>query len=151
MACITSLEQDHVRGGWKGVAIRTGEVKFFRTLDDYKQHVKTLEDEGVYCPNVEPLYTVKYTKGQNTTPSGFLEFRPRDAIAQAKYSAMSSTWEGIASSEKAVSRGDFALDSADPKRDYKLPPPKLPPMPKEHPLDSPEAMFRWVRQSCITQ
>lgn len=70
-----------------------------------------------------------------TTPTGFLEFQPRDPIAQAKYSATSPTWEGIASSEAAIARGDFDLDRAELKRLKPQPPPappaKLPPPPPE--------------------
>ena len=64
-------------------------------LDDYQKYVGALK---------------------NTTPTGFLEFKPRDAAAQAKYSAMSSTWEGIESTNAAIARGEFALDSAEPAR-----------------------------------
>jgi hypothetical protein len=64
-------------------------------LDDYQKYVAALK---------------------NTTPTGFLEFKPRDEAAQAKYSAMSPTWEGIESSDAAIARGEYALDSADPAR-----------------------------------
>ena len=48
-----------------------------------------------------------------TTPTGFLEFQPRDMETQKKYDAMSPTWEGVESSMKAVQRGEYALDSAE--------------------------------------
>ena len=48
--------------------------------------------------------------------TGFLEFKPRDPVAQAKYSAMSPTWEGIESSNKAIASGVYDLDQADKNR-----------------------------------
>lgn len=52
----------------------------------------------------------------STTPSGFLEFKPRDMKTQVKYDAMSPTWEGIESSDAAIARGDYSLDSAETTR-----------------------------------
>lgn len=48
--------------------------------------------------------------------TGFLEFKPRDPVSQAKYSAMSPTWEGIESSNKAIASGVYDLDRADTNR-----------------------------------
>jgi hypothetical protein len=48
--------------------------------------------------------------------TGFLEFKPRDPASQAKYSAMSPTWEGIESSNKAIASGVYDLDMADKTR-----------------------------------
>jgi hypothetical protein len=65
----------------------------------------------------------------------FMEFLPRDPAAQAKYSAMSSTWQGIESSEAAIARGDYDLDFASKRREdtkAKKPQPKLE-MPGEAP------------------
>jgi hypothetical protein len=53
---------------------------------------------------------------QSTTFTGFLEFKPRDMATQVKYDAMSPTWEGVVSTEKAVARGDYSLDSAERNR-----------------------------------
>ena len=114
-ACVTTLEQNLDRS-WAGRSIRTGEMRTFATLDDYKQYVKSLENQGTYCPNVDPQYTAQYKPGQTTTPTGFLQFQARDPVTQAKYSAMSSTWEGIESSEAAIARGDYDLDKAEKNR-----------------------------------
>lgn len=114
-ACMTTLEQNLDRS-WTGRSIRTGETRKFATLQDYQQYVKSLENQGTYCPNVDPQYTAQYKPGQSTTPSGFLEFQPRDPVTQAKYSAMSPTWEGIESSEAAIARGDYDLDKAEKNR-----------------------------------
>lgn len=52
----------------------------------------------------------------STTPTGFLEFKPRDMATQTKYDAMSPSWEGVESSMKAVEKGVYALDSAEATR-----------------------------------
>lgn len=127
-ACITDLEQQLDRT-WSGRAVKTGETKKFNTLDDYKQYTKSLEKQGTYCAEVEAKYMEQYTPGKNTTPTGFLEFQPRDPVAQAKYSAMSSSWEGIQSSEAAIARGDYDLDKAEKNRQdlrAKRPQPQMP-------------------------
>ena len=113
MACITALEQDTQNDVWKGIALKTGDVKTFKTLDDYNRYVKALEDKGTYCAEIEPQYNLKYYKKEFPQNTGFMEFKVRDPEKQAKYSAMSSTWEGVESSEAAVARGDYSLDSAE--------------------------------------
>jgi hypothetical protein len=114
-ACITDLEQQ-LDKTWSGRVVRTGETKKFNTLDDYKRYTQSLEQQGTYCANVEAKYMAQYTPGKNTTPTGFLEFQPRDPATQSKYSAMSPTWEGIESSEAAIARGDYDLDKAEKNR-----------------------------------
>ena len=114
-ACVTDLEQQLDRS-WSGRIIKTGETKKFTTLDDYKRYLKSLENQGTYCPEVEAKYTHAYKPGTNTTRTGFLEFQPRDPESQAKYSAMSSSWEGIESSEAAIARGVYDLDKAEKNR-----------------------------------
>ena len=111
MACITQLQQK-VDRSWEGHSVKTGQVRPFKTLDDYEQYTKALAAQGTHCPSIDPIYTQGYTPGKNTTSSGFLEFQVRDTQAQAKYSAMSSSWEGIQSSEAAIARGDYDLDRA---------------------------------------
>ncbi len=51
-----------------------------------------------------------------TTPTGFLEFKPRDMETQRKYDAMSPSWEGVDSSMKAVEQGVYSLDAAESTR-----------------------------------
>jgi hypothetical protein len=51
-----------------------------------------------------------------TTPTGFMEFKPRDMNIQKKYDAMSPDWEGVDSSMKAVDQGVYSLDSAEATR-----------------------------------
>ncbi len=129
-ACITDLEQQLDRS-WSGRAVKTGETKKFNTLDDYNQYVKSLETQGTYCADVEPKYTAAYKPGQTTTATGFLEFQVRDPVAQAKYSAMSPTWEGIQSSESAIARGDYDLDRAEKERqDLRSKRPQVVPVPE---------------------
>jgi hypothetical protein len=52
----------------------------------------------------------------STTPTGFLEFKPRDMATQRKYDAMSPDWEGVDSSMKAVEQGVYSLDAAEANR-----------------------------------
>lgn len=115
MACITDLGQNLDRT-WSGRMIKTGQTKRFNTLDDYERYKASLEVQGTYCPEIEAKYTQGYTPGKNTTPTGFLEFQPRDPVAQAKHSAMSPGWEGIESSEAAIARGDYDLRMAEKNR-----------------------------------
>lgn len=114
-ACVTDLEQQLDRS-WSGRIVKTGETKKFTTLDDYQRYLKSLEKQGTYCPEVEAKYTQAYKPGTNTTRTGFLEFQPRDPESQAKYSAMSSSWEGIESSEAAIAKGVYDLDKAEKNR-----------------------------------
>lgn len=116
MACINYLDQNGDTGVWTGVERSTGKARTFNTLEDYKQYTKSLEAQGTYCGEVQPQYAEAWKPGQNTTPTGFLEFRPRDPKTQAKYDALSKTWEGVASSEKAVADGLYSLDSAEATR-----------------------------------
>lgn len=126
MACITSLEQDTTKNTWVGTSVRTGETKTFNTLDDYQQYLKSLEEQGTYCANVEPISNIRYTSGKETTPTGFLQFRPRDPVTQAKYDPFSKTWEGVESSERAVAAGLYSLDSAETARRELREQPKIP-------------------------
>jgi len=53
---------------------------------------------------------------QSQPPTGFMEFQVRDPKTQAKYDAMSPAWEGIESTDAAIARGDYALDTAEKTR-----------------------------------
>ena len=135
MACLRSLEQTSVDGTWIGRDLHTNREIKFVTLADYQQYTKSLESQGKYCAPVTPIYNTQYTPGENRTSTGFMEFLPRDPGAQAKYSAMSPSWEGVASSEAAIARGDYDLDRAEKDREdlrAKRPQPKLT-MPGEGP------------------
>lgn len=115
-------------GTWVGRDIRTNRTTKFNTLADYRQYVSSLEAQGKYCAPVTPIYNTQYTPGENRTNTGFMEFLVRDPEKQAKYSAMSPGWEGIASSEAAIARGDYDLDRAEKTREdlrAKKAPPKL--------------------------
>ena len=80
-------------------------------LKDYENYMKALRGEGVgTVPNT--MYNTK----RNTTETGFKEFKPRDEAAQAKYDALSPSWEGIESSEKAIAQGLYDLDRAEKNR-----------------------------------
>ena len=116
MACIDKLEQDAAKNVWVGTSIRTGQTKVFRTLDDYKQYTKSLETKGTWCADVEPIENIAYKPYKETTPTGFLQFRPRDPVTQARFDAMSKTWEGVEATEKAIADGLYDLDKAETTR-----------------------------------
>jgi hypothetical protein len=128
MACLRSLEQTSIDGTWIGRDLRTNREMKFATLADYRQYTKSLEAQGKYCAPLTPIYNTQYVKGENRQDTGFMEFLPRDPAKQAKYSAMSPAWEGVASSEAAIARGDYDLDMAEKNREdlrAKKAPPKL--------------------------
>ena len=80
-----------------------------------------------YKGYLNALDAVEHIPG-NAQRGPFMEFKARDPIAQAKYSATSSKWEGLESSEKAIARGDYNMDFASEKREdmkAKKPQPKL--------------------------
>lgn len=80
-------------------------------LKYYEEYMKALRGNTAgTVPNT--MYNTK----RNTTETGFKEFTPRDEVGQAKYDALSPTWEGIESSEKAIARGDYDLDRAEKNR-----------------------------------
>lgn len=139
MACITSLEQTSIDGTWQGRDIRTNRVMKFKTLADYRQYTAGLEAQGKYCAPVTPIYNTQYTPSDQRMDTGFMEFLVRDPEKQAKYSAMSPGWEGVASSEAAIARGDYDLDKAEKTREdlrARRGPPKLL-MPGEGKQESP--------------
>ena len=82
----------------------------------------SLEELSKQKPSVAPRpfsHYEQYTRAlanQSQPPTGFMEFQVRDPKTQAKYDAMSPTWEGVASSDAAIARGDYALDSAEKNR-----------------------------------
>ena len=75
-----------------------------------------------YKGYLNALDSVEHIPG-NAQRGPFMEFKARDPIAQAKYSAMSGKWEGIESSEKAIARGDYDMNFASEKREAKKPQP----------------------------
>lgn len=58
----------------------------------------------------------QYTQYAATTAPSFKTFTPRDPATQAKYDAMSTSWEGVDSTNKAIARGDFKLDTVPTSR-----------------------------------
>jgi hypothetical protein len=91
------------------------ESKKMASLDELRNH-KNLG------PNIPPTphytdYTQSLEKntapgGAITTPTGFLEFKPRDSVTQAKYDAMQPSWQGAKESEAAIAKGSYLPDYA---------------------------------------
>lgn len=72
---------------------------------------KTLASYNAYAASVGCM-DVRFPEGTTLIPTGFLEFAARDPVNQAKYDAMSSTWEGVKPTEAAITKGLFDLDFA---------------------------------------
>jgi hypothetical protein len=72
---------------------------------------QTLASYNAYAASVGCM-DVRYPEGTTFVPTGFLEFAARDPVTQAKYDAMSSTWEGVKPTEAAITKGLFDLDFA---------------------------------------
>jgi len=109
MACLDELNQEPDKT-WVGIA-RTGEMRKFETLGDFKKY-----QEALGCREIRPSPYVEPIAGKNTTPTGFLEFKPRDTATQARFDAMSDQWEGVYASDAAVKQGLYIEDSAEPAR-----------------------------------
>ena len=105
MACIASLNQAE-DGSWVGRTV-DGQSKTFSTLPQYRAYVASID-------SCQPIQA--WIPGTTTQETGFKEFKPRDSLTQAKYDATSVTWEGPDSSDAAVARGVYSLDSADSTR-----------------------------------
>jgi hypothetical protein len=70
---------------------------------------KNLASYDAYIKSVGCL-DIKYPAGTTLVETGFKEFAARDPVTQAKYDAMSSTWEGVKPTEAAITRGLYDLD-----------------------------------------
>lgn len=72
----------------------------------------------------EPVILKQYTE---STAASFKTFAPRDPSTQAKYDALSPTWQGLDATNSAIGRGEFSLDTV-PSSTYtpKPPPPEAP-------------------------
>lgn len=75
-------------------------VGAFKNLAAYDAYAKSVGCE------------TKYPAGTSLIPTGFLEFAARDPVTQAKYDAMSPSWEGPKASEGAITAGAYNLDFA---------------------------------------
>jgi hypothetical protein len=121
MACLDELNQAKDKT-WIGIS-RSGEMQKFETLGDFRKY-----QEGLGCKDIRPSVYVESNAGQNTTTTGFLEFKPRDSAIQARFDAMSDQWEGVNASDAAVKQGLYIEDSAEPSRIREIKPQRsLPP------------------------
>jgi hypothetical protein len=124
MACLDELNQSADKT-WIGISRTTGEMKKFETISQFQQY-----QEALGCAPVRPAPYVQSVASKNTIPTGFLEFKPRDAATQARFDATSDQWEGVSASDAAVKQGMFLEDSAQPAEREKKPQPSvLPPPP----------------------
>ena len=98
-------------------------------IKQYSDYLKAVDREA---PPMTSAPNTMYNTNLNVTPTGFLEFQPRDMNTQRKYDALSPSWEGVESSHAAVARGDYSLDSAETTRRElreKIPPRQVPETP----------------------
>ena len=109
MACLDELNQAKDKT-WIGIS-RTGEMRKFETLSQFKQYQEALE-----CREIRPAPYVEAIAGKDRTPTGFVELKPRDPETQARFDAMSDQWEGVYASDAAVKQGLYVEDSAVPAR-----------------------------------
>jgi hypothetical protein len=109
MACLDELNQAKDKT-WIGIS-RTGEMRKFETLGDFKKY-----QDALGCREIRPAPYVEPIAGKNTYQTGFLEFKPRDPETQARFDATSDQWEGVYASDAAVKRGLYIEDSAEPSR-----------------------------------
>jgi len=125
MACLDELNQSADKT-WIGISRTTGEMRKFESISQFQQY-----QEALGCAPVRPAPYVQSIASKNTIPTGFLEFKPRDAATQSRFDATSDQWEGVAASDAAVKQGLFLEDSAQPAaaREKKLQPSVLPPPP----------------------
>lgn len=125
MACLDELNQAADKT-WIGISRATGDMKKFENIAQFTDYQQALG-----CPPVRPSPYVQSIAAKNTTHTGFLEFKPRDAATQARFDATSDQWEGAKASEAAVKQGLFIEDSAEPAgvREKKPQPIASPPPP----------------------
>jgi len=109
MACLDELNQAADKQTWIGISRATGDMKKFQSISQFQDYQQALG-----CSPVRPSPYVESNAGKNTTPTGFLEFKPRDAETQARFDATSDQWEGVKASDEAVKQGMFIEDSAQP-------------------------------------
>ena len=102
MSCPVGMEYDDSSKKYIAREKRSGATMgTFKTLASYEDYAKS-----VGCMDI------KYPVGTTLVETGFLEFAARDPPTQAKYDAMSSTWEGVKPTEAAITKGLYDLDSA---------------------------------------
>lgn len=94
---------------WVGKS-QSGETRLFQSLDDYTNFLQNLASSGRVCPDVSVPVAKPSSGTVRTPPTGFLEFLPRNANEQKKYSAMSPYWEGQRSTEKALAAGKYSAE-----------------------------------------
>jgi hypothetical protein len=109
MACIDELNQSANKQTWIGLSKSSGDSKIFQSISQFQEY-----QEALGCPPVRPAPYVESIAGKNTTHTGFLEFKPRDKVTQARFDAMSDQWEGVNASENAIKQGLYLEDSAAP-------------------------------------
>ena len=95
--------------GWVGKTT-SGQVKFFQSLADYQNYLNNLARSGKICPDVSVPVAPPPEKTTATPFAYFMEFLPRNPEDSAKYSAMSSSWQGQQASQQALDQGKYRAE-----------------------------------------
>ena len=102
MSCPVTMEYDDTSKKYIAREKRSGATMgTFKNLASYEDYAKS-----VGCMDI------KYPPGTTLVETGFLEFAARDPVSQAKYDAMSSSWQGVKATETAITKGLYDLDFA---------------------------------------
>lgn len=93
-------------------------------MASFGESIQPLRPNGA-MPAVLPQY-MQYAE---STATSFKTFTPRDPEKQALYDAMSPSWKGVDSTNEAIARGDYKLETS--KSTTYTPPEKERPPPAE--------------------
>lgn len=121
------MHYDAAQNIYIGKDAKTGMTKRFKTLDDYNQFMKNMDNAGYVCPEVSipPIAGTGNRGGGGGTQPGaaperqtrttdpwipFLEFKPSNPVHQSMYSAMSPMWQGHQAENQAIRDGLFRKD-----------------------------------------
>jgi hypothetical protein len=121
MACLEELNQKPNKT-WIGISRTTGQARTFESISQFEEYQRAL---GCSIP-VRPAPYVKPIAEENTTATGFLEFKPRDPETQSRFDATSDQWEGAEASAAAVRHGLFIQDTGETLTRQRKPQPKPP-------------------------
>lgn len=94
---------------WVGKT-RTGGVKYFKDIPEYRLYLSKLSDADILCPDVSVPIVSRSERVDVTPFTGFMEFKSKNPTDQANYSAMSPFWKGVNETIRALERGIYKND-----------------------------------------
>jgi hypothetical protein len=75
----------------------------------WQGYITALGAQKPPASNIDVGFPFPNTEG-NTTSSGFIEWKAKDPKTQAKYDAMSDSWQGVKASESASASSIFRAE-----------------------------------------